>query len=149
MGFAVRKSGPEQTRRLPEFTLIITIIYILFNDGRYRSRINASKHSCSDEGRGEQFRRRYYYFRTSPTFGSRWVSLPFTTILLRLICVFVCDYRSRISCVFCMDVCACLIGHVFRVCCMSRVLPEPSRTGWSIRPWRTGLGQASRTGGSL
>jgi len=32
---------------------------------------------------------------------------------------------------------------------MSRVLPEPSRTGWSIRPWRTGLGQASRTGGSL
>ncbi|KAL4573256.1 hypothetical protein LXL04_020055 [Taraxacum kok-saghyz] len=40
-------------------------------------------------------------------------------------------------------------GHVFRVCCMSRVLPEPSRTGWSIRPWRTGLGQASRTDGSL
>ncbi|KAL4564288.1 hypothetical protein LXL04_028348 [Taraxacum kok-saghyz] len=39
--------------------------------------------------------------------------------------------------------------HVFRVCCMSRVLPEPSRTGWSIRPWRTGLGQASRTGGSV
>ena len=64
-------------------------------------------------------------------------------------CVFVCDYRSRISCVYCMDVCACLIGHVFRVCCMSQVLPEPSRTGWSIRPWRTGLGQASRTGGSL
>ncbi|KAL4562708.1 hypothetical protein LXL04_026738 [Taraxacum kok-saghyz] len=30
-----------------------------------------------------------------------------------------------------------------RVCCIGRVLPEPSRTGWSIRPWRTGLGQAS------
>ena len=46
-------------------------------------------------------------------------------------------------------VCACLIGHVCRVCCICRVLPEPSRTGWSIRPWRTGLSQASRTGGSL
>ena len=30
MGFKGRKSGPEQTRRLPEFTLIITIIYIYF-----------------------------------------------------------------------------------------------------------------------
>ena len=30
MGFAGRKSGPEQTRRLPEFTLIIIIIYIYF-----------------------------------------------------------------------------------------------------------------------
>ena len=27
-GFAGRKSGPEQTHRLPEFTLIITYIYI-------------------------------------------------------------------------------------------------------------------------
>ena len=30
MGFKGRKSGHEQTRRLPEFTLIITIIYIYF-----------------------------------------------------------------------------------------------------------------------
>ena len=30
MGFKGRKSGPEQTRRMPEFTLIITIIYIYF-----------------------------------------------------------------------------------------------------------------------
>ena len=30
MGSTSRKSGPEQTRRLPEFTLIITIIYIYF-----------------------------------------------------------------------------------------------------------------------
>ena len=64
-------------------------------------------------------------------------------------CVFVCDYRSRISCVYFMDVCACLIGLVYRACCMCQVLPEHSRTGWSIRPWRTGLGQTSRTGGSL
>ena len=28
-GFTGRKSGPEQTRRLPVFTLIITYIYIL------------------------------------------------------------------------------------------------------------------------
>ena len=28
MRFKGRKSGPEQTRRLPEFTLIITYIYI-------------------------------------------------------------------------------------------------------------------------
>ena len=66
-----------------------------------------------------------------------------------IICMFVCDYRSRIYLFACMDVCACLIGHVCRVSCICRVLPEPSRTGWSIRPWWTGLGQASRTGGSL
>ncbi|KAL4564739.1 hypothetical protein LXL04_028809 [Taraxacum kok-saghyz] len=64
-------------------------------------------------------------------------------------CVFVCDYRSRILCVLCMDVCACLIGHVCRLCCMCRVLPESSRTCRSIRPWRTRLGQVSRTGGLI
>ena len=64
-------------------------------------------------------------------------------------CVFMYDYRTRISCVLCMVVCVCMVGYVCRVGCMCRVLPEPSRTGWSLRPWRTGLGQASRTGGSL